>query len=489
MNTGKIKMMETVFAVSIILSLSSCLNEKGEVAVPLPETGYPPEIANLITTKCAVAGCHNYISKAGAAGLSLETWSDLFEGSRGGATVIPYRPDFSTLMYYTNTDSSQGLTLLPTMPYNAPQLTAAEYDMLSNWVLNGAPDKNGFVKFSDNPSRDKVYVGNQGCDVVTVFDAQSGKAMRYVDVGVTPLIESPHMIRVSPDNQYWYVIFYNGEIIQKFSTATNALVGSINISYGLWNTFTISSDSKKAVIVDWQAAGRVAYVDLENMALIQMWGGFVFPHGSALSQNNDTAYITAQTGNFIYKIPVNDPGNLEEISLNDLPPTTSSLLNPHEILFSNDYSKYYITCQQSNEVRVMQTSNDSLLAAIPTGIFPVEMDLSDTYPYLFVSCMEDNNAGSQMKGKVYVINTTDNSIITSVFTGHQPHGIGVNDELSKVFVTNRNASVGGPAPHHASQCGGGNNGYVTIIDLNTLELVPDFKAEVSVDPYGLGITH
>lgn len=37
------------------------------------------------------------------------------------------------------------------MPYNKPPLTAVEYDLLYNWVLNGAPDKNGFVKFSDNP--------------------------------------------------------------------------------------------------------------------------------------------------------------------------------------------------------------------------------------------------------------------------------------------------------------------------------------------------
>lgn len=243
---------------------------------------------------------------------------------------------------------------------------------------------------------DKVYIGNQGCDVVTVFDAESGKAMRYVDVGVTPSIESPHMIKVSSDNQYWYVIFYNGDVIQKFRTSDNSLVGNINITYGLWNTFTITADSKKAFIVDWQTAGRVAYVDLEKYGThSNMPDGFVFPHGSAVNQNNDTVYVTGQTGNFIYKIPVNSPGDIEEISLNDLPPTTSSLLNPHEILFSADYSKYYVTCQQSNEVRVMQTSNDSLLAAIPTGIFPVEMALSNTYPYLFVSCMEDNNAGSR----------------------------------------------------------------------------------------------
>jgi hypothetical protein len=48
--------------------------------------------------------------------------------------------------------------------------------------------------------------------------------------------------------------------------------------------------------------------------------------------------------------------------------------------------------------------------------------------------------------------------------------------------------LGGPAPHHSSVCNG-RNGYMTAIDLNSLLLIPNFQAEVSVDPYGVGITH
>jgi hypothetical protein len=61
-----------------------------------------------------------------------------------------------------------------------------------------------------------------------------------------------------------------------------------------------------------------------------------------------------------------------------------------------------------------------------------------------------------------------------------------------VFVANRNQTTGGPAPHHSSNCGG-KNGYITFIDMNTLELVPygtSFKkVEVSVDPYSIAVRH
>jgi DNA-binding beta-propeller fold protein YncE len=69
--------------------------------------------------------------------------------------------------------------------------------------------------------------------------------------------------------------------------------------------------------------------------------------------------------------------------------------------------------------------------------------------------------------------------------GWQPHGIAIDPVKQVVYISNRNYS-GGPAPHHAASCAG-KNGYLSIIDLNTLERVPDFKPEVSVDPYSVGV--
>lgn len=446
-------------------------------------SGYPEEIGKIIIGSCAVTGCHNNQSKDAVAGLSLETWEKMMEGGRGGACVIPYRPDYSTLLYYINTYSDLGLTLKPTMPFRNSPLSRTDVSLIKDWILKGAPNYNGFVKFSDNPSREKIYLANQGCDVVAIFDAQSNIVMRYIDVGIKPEIEAPHMVKVSPDNQYWYVVFYNSSVIQKFRTSDNTLVGSINITDGLWNTITITSDSKKAFVVEWQSNGRIAYVDLEKMALVEIWNGLAYPHGSAINKTDDTVYVTGQTGNFIYKIPVNDFLGKQQVSLN--PPnavSSVSSLDPHDILFNQDYSKYYITCEKSNEVRVMQTAGDKLLAVIPTAQFPVEMSMSSSMPYLFVSCMEDTSINPKQHGQIAVINTNTNTVIKYIYSGHQPHDISVDDVHKRVYVGNRNATGGGPAPHHSSVCNG-RNGYVTIIDMNTLELLPGFKTEVSVDPY------
>lgn len=465
--------------------IPSCKKDKPDPAPVAIDTKYPAHIEAIIKTKCAVSGCHNNISKDAAAGLSLETWDRLFEGGRGGAAVIPYSSDFSTLFYYINTDSTLGLTLEPTMPVNSPPLSQAEVLTIKNWIDQGAPDKDGFVKFSDNPSRKKFYVANQGCDVVTVFDANSMLAMRVVDVGLTSLTESPHMIKVSNDNQFWYTCFLGGTTFQKYSSNNNTFIGEAQIGAGSWNTFALSPDGLTAYIIDF-SGGKIAIVNLSNFN-VSFVPGLTFPHGVALNNSGDTLYVSEQLGSALIKFPVNDLSNNETVSMIQNFPVSGSL-QIHEIAFTPDGSKYFITCQNTNEVRAVISSNDSVVASISVPEFPQEMAFTENFPYLFVSCMEASNPDPQKRSYIAVINYQTNTFIKNIYAGYQSHGIAVDEINNRVYVTNRNVNSNGPAPHHSSVCGG-RNGNITAIDLNTLELVPGFKTEVSVDPYGIGITH
>lgn len=460
--------------------------------VIISESGYPDDIGKIILTKCAVSGCHNEESKDAAAGLSLTTWENMFKGTRNGAAVIPYRHDFSPLFMFVNTHHDLGPAAMPTMPLNAPPLSREEVIKIKEWINSGAPDRSGHVKFSDDPDRKKIYVTNQGCDVVTVIDAATGLIMRYVDVGISGNIESPHMIKVAPDGKHWYVIFTAGTVIRKFRAADDMPVGEAKLGTGSWNTFAITSDSKKAFIADWVADGRIAYVDLENMRLEKYYQGsqlFVFPHGTAISPDDKTLYVTAQTGNFIYKVNIANPDlpEVEEIVLEPgAAKTTASSLDPHEILMSPDGAKYFVTCQKSNEVRVFNTGNDSLVAVIKTGEYPQEMSFSNTRNYLFVTCTEDDETFPGHTGSVSVIDCANLVEIKRLNAGYQPHGIAVDDEAGKVYVANRNNNMEGPAPHHTTSCGG-RSGYLTAINLNTLELVPGYRPEVAVDPYSVAV--
>jgi hypothetical protein len=230
--------------------------------IPNPNNGYPPAIGSIMTNLCSTTGCHDEVSKEAAAGLSLETWSKLFVGSRNNAAVVPFSAEQSFLMFFINTYGDLGPSIEPTMPYNANKLSKDNVIMIRDWIEQGAPNIDGEIAFSGDPNRNKIYIINQGCDNVAVLDYETLMIMRYFNIGASPTIESPHKTKISKDGLYYYVCFYSGDYLEKYSTVDETLVGRANIGYGSWNTFTITSDGKIAFVVYLDASGSIAVVDL-----------------------------------------------------------------------------------------------------------------------------------------------------------------------------------------------------------------------------------
>ena len=166
---------------------------------------------------------------------------------------------------------------------------------------------------------------------------------------------------------------------------------------------------------------------------------------------------------------------------------TPSNVQPHDAAFSPDGTKYFVTCQATDEVRVFDTKTHKLLAAIPTGNFPQELSVSTSTNYLFVTCMEDVtiNTNPKSKGVITVIDYSNYTVVKNINAVYQPHGIAVDDENKLVYVANRNIDTFGPAPHHTSVCGG-RNGIMQIISLETLQSTTKLT-ELSADPYFISI--
>ena len=474
--------------ISLTMALASCTKDSAP-----PEFGdYPTEVGRIMTYKCATSGCHNTASAAGSAGLDLSSYSTLFKGSTSGSPVIPFRSDFSSLCYFINTYDELGPENTPTMPLNGTPLSRDEVKTIKDWIDQGAPDIKGNVMWSDDPNRKKYYVLNQGCDVVTVFDMKSQLPIRYINVGNRPsLAESPHMIRFSHDGKYWYVIFVANNMLQKYRASDDVLVGEVdlgrgsgNSAYDNWNTFAISNDDKRAYITSWQTNSRIAAVDLDHMRLLHNFGGLTDAHGTALNATNDTIYITKQSGNYIYKIDTGFSSlNTVVLDVAGTAPVGSPLMDPHEIVFSPDGSKYFVSCQGSDEVRVMQTAGDVFLHAIPTGEYPSELLISPQRNSLYVSCMEDPNPNPKIKGSVSVIDINSYSV-NNYKVGYEPHGIGIDEVNQVLIVSNRNILASGPTPHHTGVCG--RNGFVNYFNINTMKLLTK-KTEVASDPYSLTV--
>ncbi len=481
--------MKKIFILFSIFMIGSCTKDKFSSS---DTSCYPEEVGSILINKCATAGCHNSQSAGNANGLDYSSWNNMFKGGKNGSSVIPYSTDLSYMLYFCNVDTALGIALEPTMPFGKDPLSREEYMTLKNWIANGAPNCTGYVNFSDNPDREKFYVCQQPCNKVAVFDAETRVIMRYIDVGNGN--GGPHQVRITPDGKYWCVVFYEGNILQVFRTSDDTEVGSISLNNGIsayWNTVAFTSDSKMAFVSNMASPGFVSVVDLTSMAESLLVGGMDNPHGTFVSNSDSTLYVTSQIGNVLYKMRLKDdqnPWSVDPVNLG-----TPSSLDPHEIIFSPDGTRYYISCQKSNEVRVFNSSTDQLETIIPVGVKPQEFSISKDRHWLFVTCTEDSissGCSPTQKGSVYIIDYSNNTIVSHLYPGFQPHGVAVDDDHDVVYVANLNYD-GGPAPHHISGCGG-RNGYITVIDMSTQQLLkvelPDgsqytYKNEVLQFPY------
>jgi YVTN family beta-propeller protein len=377
------------------------------------------------------------------------------------------------------------------MPYNQTPLSRDEYLTLRNWIARGAPDKNGRLPFSeDADSRQKIYIANQANDMISVVDAARKVVMRNIPVGAQAAIESPHCVRVSSDGRYAYVCFLGGDYIQKIDTKSDQVVQQVQISNGSsqWNVLLLSSDGTRLLASDL-ARGWMRLINTANMQIVGSVGSdalpsspFKSPHGMAARPAFDTIYMTGQYGNTVFKFTP-DFRYWKYISIDGNPVNYNvGTRDPHEILLTPDGGKYFLTCEASAEVRVMDAHADTLMAVFPVPAKPQELAISQKKPYIFVTCMEATSTLSGAKGAVIVINYQTMQIVKTIYGPFwQPHGIAVDDVAGTFYVVSPN--IGGPFSGHNHTNSSGKTGWYSVYDINTLELANDRQYELLSQPY------
>ncbi|MEM9936384.1 MAG: hypothetical protein AAF824_22350, partial [Bacteroidota bacterium] len=380
---------------------------------------YPLEIAQIVENSCATTGCH---AGSGAPdNLRLEDWNRLFAGSDFGAVLVPGEPDWSHFYQHLNTFDDLGVQARPVMPFGGlPTLGRTEVTLLRNWILDGAPNSKGELWWSQREaeSADKAFTLCAGSDLVAVSDLRTNLIMRFVEVGQEAgKQEAPHYIRLSPDQQYFYISLIDGGIIEKYRTDNYAFEGRVTVGPDP-SLIALSPDGKRAVITHWNASDalpKLSMIDTESMTLLdQVIGGsdrLSFPHGIAATEDYATVYVTANEGNYYAKYGLTSNGFVSEEKIllgPDVQPAIdrpSSAFKPYECELTEDESLLFISCNETDEVRVYDTESDALIAQIPTGEFPRLLVIDERSNKLFVACANEENFSEQgsIRGSISVI--------------------------------------------------------------------------------------
>ncbi len=106
-------------------------------------------------------------------------------------------------------------------------------------------------------------------------------------------------------------------------------------------------------------------------------------------------------------------------------------------VFSPAYADMaYIANWNSNNVSVIDTSNNSVVATLAVGRSPQGIAVNPSGTRVYVTNSGSNPDSTIVDGTVSVIDIGNNSVVATVTVGNTPQGIAVNPSGTRVYVAN-----------------------------------------------------
>ncbi len=349
-----------------------------------------------------------------------------------------------------------------------------------------------------------VYVLSESADKIALvrFGAGGAKVERSVDTGsMSPDIDGPHGISISPDKKFYYVSLANGRpfgSVWKYDASNDRVLGRVQLGY-FPATMDVSKDGQFLYVVNFNLHGdmvpsSVSVVATEAMMEVARIQTCTMPHGSRLNPQGTRHYSACMMDEMLVEI---DTSTLKvsrhflltkgkESGRTGAPvPAQSTALKPSQHQHktgghgmdppkagdgscrptwaqpSIDGGSTFVACNNSNEIVEIESSNWRIKRRIAAG--------DGVY-----------NLAVTKNGRLIATNKRDQSIsIFDIASGKELarlktkrkvlHGAVVSPDDSYAFVTVEGI--------------GSEPGTVEIIDLEALKIV----ASVDVGPEAAGI--
>ena len=151
-------------------------------------------------------------------------------------------------------------------------------------------------------------------------------------------------------------------------------------------------------------------------------GEGVKPFGIAITPD-ETLYIASYVTGKVYAVNLR-ADNSTPINVG---------IHPIGVVVTPDGSKVYVANKGSNDVSVINTTKNNVIATVNVGSEPYGVAASSD-GRVYVT--------NQNSSSVSVINTATNNVTTTVNVGIYPHGVAVTPDGSKVYVANQNPYYG-----------------------------------------------
>lgn len=293
---------------------------------------------------------------------------------------------------------------------------------------------------------DKVYVADEESSTISVIDAASFKKIGSIPVG-----QGPHNVQVAPGGKLVWVT-NNGEPgkaagkapargMPKSAHAAMAGAGE------LWAIDTASDTVVAKVAVGMHPAhvvltpdGRYAYVTnggdntasvvdttaLRTVATVALGAS---PHGIRISPDGKQAWVANLKGGTVSVVDIQTRKQITRIAVGK---------GPAQVGFTADGRLGFVSLSEENQVAVIDPATRKVLRKIAVGTVPIQLYATPDSRLLLVA-----NQGTRAKpgNSVSMIDLESFMVVASVETGLGAHGVTIDHDGRRAFVTNTYANT------------------------------------------------
>ena len=430
---------------------------------------YEEHIQAIFNQRCV--SCH--AGQNPSAGLRLEGWTWLIQGSDFGEAIIPFSSEDSRMVKML---TSTSITPHP-KDVGKSTLTDDEIGLLKRWIDEGAVGPLGASPFAS--SLNLLYVTHESSPKITVFDTDAWLVVRSLDLqdyGFSDRARAYH-VAVEPDGSYFYVSIGSArasdkQVVAKFNRQNQLLAQYEMPNPGLLalhpnqNVLYVSRTAESSDPRSLVELRRTDFLPLHipmsfagNRALaMRPFGDFLYTSSMDVDQlaivdlsNLTVAYVDITgirqgfnqfavgpagnrmwgTGVFSNTVTLFDISNPSKIVQRQSLFTDGS---PFDLTFIPNGSKVYVTVPTGNRIKVINTILELVEADIQHQGLQEPLGISTTQSgaYVFVSSRNQGGIyqarrvfeGEGAPGTISVIDTATDKVIKVIEVGSKPGTMG-----------------------------------------------------------------
>ena len=458
--------LRTAYILVFGFVLSSCDSSVDE---PTAKNGYPGKIAVIIENNCLGGSCHTTATKENG-GLDLSNWDAMMRGDSLLNDVIPFNARLSFLFQHINTNRDRGEKASPRMPLARDPLSDEDQKTIYDWINGGAKSSDDRIAYANVTK--KLFVPNQGEDVLSVIDAETNRLIRAEQFETG---SEPAAVATDPTKEFLYLGFQdNSGTVKKIRISDYSLAAEF-ISGLAPKSLVITPDGKKGYISSYPSAfkNRIGVFDPISMKIIKTIETKLIRSslGMICSQDGKYLYVTGYESDNVLIIDTETDTVVANMRLSESVPvapddTYYTVYSPASLALSHDQKYLFVTSTNTQRVYVFDLETRILKQFISVEVFPRGIMVVPGTNELWVV-----NAGSN---DISIIDMTSLEVTIIIETvGNEPTAIefSADGKLAYVACLSKKAKSG----HHS---GGNQPSSVFVLDRATRKIIKEIEMPI-----------